>query len=146
MIKTLVTSWESNKDVIRKELTETLTKYYDDKLDFYFDYELLVRILFSNLKVTDKKYDDEYYSFEIDNMVVIDNGHYQGTMIYVIPSNCYQPSVGNHYYTHNYYGSCSGCDLLQHILMSTGDNIEEGVDDLMGLCLNLVQRTHRMED
>jgi hypothetical protein len=48
-------------------------------------------------------------------MTVIDDGDYQGTQIFIIPTDTYQPSVKDYVMTDTYYGSCSGCDTLQAI-------------------------------
>lgn len=43
----------------------------------------------------------------------IDDGDYQGTLIFVIGAGGYQPS--RYWYVKVGYGSCSGCDTLQAI-------------------------------
>lgn len=74
-------------------------------------------------------------------MTVIDNGDYQGTQIFIIPSNTYQPSVEDYVYTNTYYGSCSGCDTLQAISnYEEGFPDEEQIKDYMELSLHLLQK------
>ena len=81
-------------------------------------------------------------------MTVIDNGDYQGTQIFIIPINTYQPGVDEYVYTHTYYGSCSGCDTLQAIQSWDGDELpnEEQVKDYMELALHLLQKCHFMKE
>lgn len=43
----------------------------------------------------------------------IDDGNYQGTLVYVIGETGYQPS--RYWYVRVSYGSCSGCDTLARI-------------------------------
>ncbi len=74
-------------------------------------------------------------------MTVIDNGDYQGTLIYIIPRDTYQPDVEDYLVTNNYYGSCSGCDTLQAITEYSSKPLSNGqIEDLMTLALHLVQR------
>lgn len=48
-----------------------------------------------------------------DRIHEVDDGHYQGTLVYVIAQAGYQPS--KYWYVLVSYGSCSGCDALQSI-------------------------------
>jgi hypothetical protein len=68
----------------------------------------------------------------------IDDGDYQGTLIYVIAEKAYQPSS---YWTARVsYGSCSACDTLQSIC-GYGDDPpnEDQVKDYMTLALHMVE-------
>lgn len=71
----------------------------------------------------------------------IDDGHYQGTLIYLIVNDrIYQPGVDDYYFTSVYYGSCSGCDTLEAIrVYESGTPNEEQLDQYMMLCLHLIQ-------
>ena len=53
----------------------------------------------------------------------INHGDYQGTLVYVIAGGGYQPH--DHFATHVFYGSCSGCDTLESINMNS-DPAEKG--------------------
>ncbi|HWE83272.1 MAG TPA: hypothetical protein VG265_16595 [Gaiellaceae bacterium] len=53
----------------------------------------------------------------------IDDGEYQGTLLFVIGASGYQPST--YWATHTYYGSCSGCDTLQSLDHDWGWEDEE---------------------
>lgn len=74
----------------------------------------------------------------------IDDGDYQGTLVFVIAEKGYQPS--DYYYVKVWYGSCSGCDTLQAI-QGYGDEItEEEVAGVMTLALHIVQGLKKMGD
>lgn len=78
--------------------------------------------------------DDKYGVPDPDRIHVIDDGDYQGTLVFVIGEGGYQPS--NYWYVMVSYGSCSGCDTLEHVLLGDGDSV---VDGLMVLALHIVQ-------
>lgn len=77
----------------------------------------------------------------------IDDGDYQGTLLYVIPAKGYQPN--DYWYVKVYYGSCSGCDTLQNIF-SEGKYGEppnpEQVKEYYQLALNVVQNLKPMQE
>lgn len=83
-------------------------------------------------------YAGEDYGFpDYENIHMIDDGDYQGTLLFVIPEKCYQPST--YYVTKVYYGSCSGCDTLQAILEDSEDD-DTQVNDLYTLALHMIQK------
>lgn len=79
------------------------------------------------------------------NIVEIDHGDYQGTLIYVIPETGYSPD--KYWYVRIYYGSCSGCDTLQAINMYDEDppTLEQHAAYMM-LSLHVVQRLKEMDE
>lgn len=77
----------------------------------------------------------------------IDNGDYQGTIIFVIGGYGYQPPVENHWYTSVYYGSCSGCDTLEGIRSyKAGKSDESQLNYFWTLCLHMMQKMKRFEE
>lgn len=56
---------------------------------------------------------DDYGSPDPDRIHSIDDGDYQGTLVFVIAAEGYQPST--YWYVKVGYGSCSGCDTLASI-------------------------------
>ena len=69
---------------------------------------------------------------------VIDDGDYQGTLLYIIGAKGYQPS--DYWSVFVYYGSCSGCDTLQGICGYRDEPpTEQNIDDYMTLALHIVQ-------
>ena len=57
--------------------------------------------------------EEEYDSPDPDRIHEIDDGDYQGTLVFVIGARGYQPS--KYWFVKVSYGSCSGCDTLQAI-------------------------------
>jgi len=68
----------------------------------------------------------------------IDDGDYQGTLVFVIAARGYQP--WEYWYVTVGYGSCSGCDTLEGIRdYSIELPTKEQVDAYMTLALHIVQ-------
>ena len=80
------------------------------------------------------EYDD--IKFNLDNIYEIDDGDYQGTLLYVIPFDTYQPASFEYIMAHCNYGSCSGCDTLLAIQDETKDEVK--LDSYMTLCRHIV--------
>ena len=91
----------------------------------------------------------------------IDDGDYQGTLIFLIPFKCYQPAEEDYIVTTVYYGSCGGCDTLLGILDSVhgitrietlfsdlDKNLpnKEQLSDYMRLALDLLQQMKFFEE
>ena len=75
----------------------------------------------------------------------IDDGDYQGTLVFVIGCGGYQPS--DYWSVMVSYGSCSGCDTLDGIRHYSDDPpSEEQVDDYMTLALHVVQGLRSMSE
>jgi len=77
-------------------------------------------------------------SLDPERIHEIDDGDYQGTLLFVIAAQGYQPST--YYAAAVSYGSCSGCDTLQSI----GEYSEEPPTDAQAneyltLALHVVQ-------
>lgn len=139
MIKEFVEKWDKHKN----ELEEY---FKNNPQSEYCDYEDIVKLLFEKVINVDLTYDSE--KFDIENIKVIDDGNYQGTQIFILHKNSYQPDINEYVYTHTYYGSCSGCDTLLAILDYNYDEKpnEQQVEDLMQLALHLLQRCKYMEE
>jgi hypothetical protein len=74
----------------------------------------------------------------------IDDGDYQGTLLYVIPKIGYQPSI--YWYIKIGYGSCSACDELHHIRNYSSDKPTAAqIHDYMTLALRIVQGLKLMD-
>lgn len=129
MIEQAVKNWEERKEQIRQSLAEKHPENYKE----------LVKTVISVIS------DDSYDGFDADpdRIHEIDDGHYQGTLVYVIAEKGYQPS--DYYYVKVYYGSCSGCDTLQAICSYDDDPPKpEQIDQYMQLALNIVQGLKKM--
>lgn len=138
MIKILVELWDKNKN----RLEQALRTYENIE---YIDYKTLVKVTFDNIY----NYDNAIYVSSIkyldcDNLTEIDDGDYQGTLIYLIPFKTYQPSEYEYLMTYVRYGSCSVCDTLLSITdYIRGTPTDENIKDLMALCKDIVTNTIR---
>ena len=130
MEKKFMDLWVKNKNKLEDYFRNTIQREYDD-------YELIVKKTIE-LIINDE---DEYEEYNFERMTVIDDGSYQGTQLYLIPRDTYQPGPEDYIFTHNYYGSCSGCDTLQAIHWYSLDEKpdEEQIKDYMLLSLNIVE-------
>ena len=138
MIKEFRLAWEKNKGKLEEYFRVTPQSEYNS-------YELLVRRLFDIAINPERK--TEQNKFDTENILVIDDGDYQGTQVFVLHRNDYQPSVEDYVYTNTYYGSCGYCDTLQCIHgYESGLPDEQQVKDYMELCLHLLQRCNFMID
>ena len=124
MIKEFVEKWEARKH----ELEEYFRTH--DQND-YLEYVCIVKKLF----------DIVIDGFNPKKITVVDDGGCQGTQIFLIPRDTYQPSSEDYVFTHNYYGSCSGCDTLLAINGYCGGlPSEEQIREYMTLSLHLLQQ------
>ncbi|KOY86788.1 hypothetical protein AD998_12120 [bacterium 336/3] len=131
MIQELVKQWEENKLKLEEYFRTTKQGEYSTS------YQQIVTKVFELCLPKA----DEHSGFDLSKMTVIDDGHYQGTQIFIIPRVTYQPSIGDYVMTNTYYGSCSGCDTLQAIWnYEDGLPTEEQVKQYMTLALHLVQK------
>jgi hypothetical protein len=134
MIIELVNQWEENKHKLKEYFRTTNQNEYGS-------YKSILKKVFE-LCIPQS---NDYSEWDLDKMTVIDDGDYQGTLIFIVPIDCYQPSLGDYVVTNTYYGSCSGCDTLRGIRDSTDDYgngfpNEEQVKEYMTLALHLVQK------
>jgi hypothetical protein len=82
--------------------------------------------------------EDDYEAPDPKRIHEINDGDYQGTLIYVIGANGYQPST--YWCVSVGYGSCSGCDTLQRINGYSGEPpTPEQINDYMTLARHIVQ-------
>jgi hypothetical protein len=61
--------------------------------------------------------EDDYDSPDPARITTIDHGDYQGTLLFIVGAQGYQPST--YWAIPVSYGSCSGCDTLQAMIMTT---------------------------
>ena len=133
MLKVCRDKWNKNS----KRLEEILKN--DIKLN-YCDYKYIVEVTYKTIFNDDENtYSD---TLDIDKITEIDNGDYQGTLIYLIPFKTYQPSESEYLMTYVGYGSCSGCDTLQAIQAWSEDKpTETQLKDYMMLCKDIITNT-----
>ena len=146
MIEHFVRQWHENKH----KLKSFLEKDYDQSEDKRFwgpSYIELHQKLFE-LVVTEPReirtpFDQRWnnYSWDFNRFLVLDHGEYQGTMIFIMVPDVYQPNLDRDYYfTSVMYGSCSHCDTMAHV-QEVVDTKEEKIQALMLAALHMVQAT-----
>lgn len=92
MIKEFVPIWNENNYKIKEKFSK---KHPEDYSEIVHDVVKLLPKLDSK-KITE-----------------LDHGDYQGTLVYIIPENQYQPDI--YYIIGVGYGSCSSCDTFESI-------------------------------
>ena len=102
MIKEFVERWDKYKGDLENYFKNTNQEEYSNYGD-------IVKALF---KYVINREETKWHEFNLKSMKVIDDGDYQGTQIFIIPLDVYQPDVNDYVITNTYYGSCSGCDTL----------------------------------
>lgn len=131
MIDEFVKVWDEHKDEVRAAFTEKHPE----------SYEVVVKTV---IELLARHIDDYGETPDPERIHVIDDGDYQGTLLFVIGGDGYQPD--NYWFVKVGYGSCSGCDTLQAISgYSDEPPTAEQLDDYMTLALHVVQRLHTMQ-
>ncbi len=133
MIQKFVDRFEKNKHLLRKSFKTHPDDYKD----------LVTRVI--EIISHGNTHDDDYEYPNPDPKIIhsIDDGDYQGTLIFIIPEQCYQPD--KYYYVKVSYGSCSGCDTLQAINgYGNEEPREDQVNDYMTLALHIVQQLKKL--
>ena len=132
MIKEFVLAWDANKDKLSKYIASHKQECYNSYMD-------IVKMLFEQV-INPYMAAHDNATFNIENVHEIDDGDYQGTLLYMIPVDIYQPSYWQYVATYVDYGSCSGCDTLLGISNYEGDLPDaDQVKDYVKLCLNILQ-------
>lgn len=137
MIKFCLDQWEKNKYKLKTTFeSEDFAKRFHD-----CEYEDLVVLVVD--KILNPGIDFDWDCWDSTRITMVDNGDYQGTLLFLIPRNTYQPSEDDYLMTYVGYGSCCGCDTLLQIRDVEGDYDSEllnevQIKDLMTLCKDLV--------
>ena len=128
MIQEFVNRFMETKSVLETMFTKSHPDSYGDIV------ESVIRVI------------TQEFSFNPDpeRIHLIDDGDYQGTLLFVIPEKGYQPSI--YWYVFVSYGSCSGCDMLEGIrAYSSNPPTPEQVADYMTLALHIAQNIKKMD-
>lgn len=130
MIKEFIAQWwmyHQNMEQYFKSIPEIHT----------LDYKDIVKALVENVLNCGA---EECYKISTD-IHVIDDGDYQGTQIFFVHNDTYQPCVDDYFFTDNYYGTCSGCDTLLSIIDEYNPEpaTDEQVKQLMKLAFDLLR-------
>lgn len=131
MKKFAIEAWEKHKDELRE-------KFRKDPDIWREEYKDIVTTIYQTL------FPDQ---LKLDRITQVDDGDYQGSLLFLVPSYAYQPTQYEYLTTWVDYGSCSGCDALQAIQEEfpwpgTGGEVSEtALDDLMALAFDIVRHT-----
>ena len=128
MIKEFVKIFKDNE----KKLEKIFTKKFPD------DYDEIVKTV---VKLLHCELINEWEKPNYKNIHEIDDGDYQGTKLYIIPQDSYQPST--YWSVFIYYGSCSGCDALEDAF-DRDDKTKLKI--VMSLALHIVQGLKKLEN
>lgn len=133
MLKKLLEKWNENKDLLKSELAI--------RIDLNScNYKDLVKLTFEIIFNTGCECYEE--TLNTERITEIDDGNYQGTLLFLIPFDTYQPSEYEYLMTYVNYGSCSGCDTLQAIRgWSDGKLNATQVNQFMDLCKDIICNT-----
>ena len=134
MIKYCYEKWAQNQDNLRQAIVDNAQEIKN------CDYKFLVQLVVDHILNQSDNYC--YAEWDSKNISVIDNGDYQGTLMFLIPLDTCQPSCDQYLMTYSWYGSCSGCDSLMNIQTDIpwddAPLTEQNISDIMSLCKDLV--------
>lgn len=129
MIEKFTKAWFAKKDALEAVIRENHPENYEK--------------LVTNVVKHILQDEDVYSSPDPSRIHRIDDGDYQGTMIFIIGCGGYQPET--YWYIKVYYGSCSGCDTLLRIRgYDDGKPNEKQVSEYMTLSLHIIQGIKEM--
>jgi len=131
VIQTFVTRFDAARPILLAKFSETHPE----------DYKSIVRTVIE--AITTDQYNDD--APDPERIHEINDGEYQGTLVYVIAEKGYQPTT--YYVVMVDYGSCSGCDTLERI-RSYDDNppTPEQANEYLTLGLHIVQKLKKLDD
>ena len=124
MLKILKKLWNTNSKGLYNEIKKLTANQIEDLM--YLD---LVKMTFKHI----------YPEIDTEKITEIDNGNYQGTLLYVMPFNTFQPGANEYLLTNVSYGSCSFCDTLQGVKFCTERETQN--KNLFTLCRHMVVET-----
>jgi hypothetical protein len=128
MLKYCYEKWNKNKDKLEEALRNTDISRVE--------YRDLLVLTVDNI-LNDGEYNDPKWNTK--GITEINDGDYQGTLLYLIPEDTYQPSEYEYLMTYIGYGSCTCCDLLQSIQPDSFEEIEEdNIAEFMALCKDFI--------
>ena len=130
MIKFCKEQWDANREKLEDVLRGDTQL---NKCDYKYLLALVVEnILNPGLTTFENGWDSNH-------ITVVDDGDYQGTLMFLIPRNIYQPSEYEYLLTYVNYGSCSVCDTLLSIQgWDNSPPTEQQLKDYMALCKDLL--------
>ena len=126
----MITEFIDKFQEIKPRLLEQFSKEEPDNYEDIFK---------QTIKMMFEESADDYYSNsetpDSERITVIDNGDYQGTLLFVVASKSYQPS--DYWATRVAYGSCSDCDTFASY--SDYDNPEKSAPKMVTMALHMIE-------
>lgn len=135
MLKIMKKAWGQNEKKLRDRIIDIVE--FDMLRDIEYKDLLVIALetIYNNYDCIDHYVE----TIDLNSITEIDDGDYQGTLVYLIPFDRYQPNAEDYLMTYVEYGSCSYCDTLQNIKYDSSTQ----VDDLMTLCRDMIVRLIR---
>lgn len=140
MLKYCLKKWDKNKDKLFDAVVPLCGGEYSYKIS---SYEELMRLILEHI-FNDEEAEMDCRTINTKEITEIDNGDYQGTLLYLFHFDTYQPCEYEYFVTFVGYGSCSGCDILQGIESLASKKRQ--IDETMQLCLDIVQNITKPYD
>ena len=129
MDKRVINLWDTHKGKLE-------AFFATHRMEEYDSYEKIVKLIITEVL----NGGDDGLNLSLD-ITTIDDGDWQGTYLFIVHEDTYQPDINKYWFTHNEYGSCTGCDTLLGIMgYDEGIPKPRQVKDLMTLSLHLIQR------
>ena len=139
MLKHIIAQWEVNKHKLQEYFQTTNQKEYDSYR----------KILCKTIELATPIANEDYgYLYDIKEIKEIYDKNYQGTKIFIILIDMYQPGIEDYIITYIQYGSCSAYDTLYSIQCGNYDELptDEQVKKYMTLALHLIQKMKPLYD
>lgn len=132
MNEIVLKAWEEKNYLLKKWISDSEL----EEIEYDLLFKKSIEILFNDSSF-----------FDLNKIQKIDWGDYQGTIIYIIAQDSYQPSTNETWFTSVGYGSCSGCDTLQDIFnYESGKPSDSQVDQIHDLCLHMMQKMKKLSE
>jgi hypothetical protein len=129
----MITEFIDKFQEIKPRLLEQFSK---EEPDNYSDiFKQTIKMMFEDTEDTEDTYFSNSETPDFERITVIDDGDYQGTLVFVVASKGYQPS--DYWATQVDYGSCSGCDTFQSY--SDYDNPEKSAPKMVTMALHMIE-------
>lgn len=129
MLKYCYKKWDKNKDKLEAALRKTDISRVE--------YRDLLVLTVENIFNDSDGYNE--YLWDTKKITQIDDGDYQGTLLFLIPADTYQPSEREYLMTCIGYGSCSCCDTLQSIQPYSHEETKDtDIAEFMALCKDFI--------
>lgn len=156
MIRYCIDKWEKNKNMLQDDIRVNSAW---GSCDYFYVVKKIVTIILNDGIEACPNEDERPMWIDRNNrptwatekITQIDDGHYQGTLLYLIPRNEDSPAEFDYLMGFIEYGSCSICDTLERIQYEGYDDddvpdmknlrqklTETQVKDYMALCKDFI--------